>query len=152
MNKTKVLLVTGACLLAGCEATVDSVERPSAKMFPEIEGQKRHVFYVDPVSNEQDKRVEIIAGKQMLVDCNQVMLSGQVVEHNLKGWGYRYYQVEGYTGRGGQTLMACPENSEQEKFIKLNSKDLYRYNSKLPIVVYAPEELEVSFRIWSAES
>ena len=27
---------------------------------------------------------------------------------------------------------------------------LIRYNSRLPIVVYAPEEAEVRYRIWSA--
>ncbi len=27
---------------------------------------------------------------------------------------------------------------------------LLRYNSKLPIVVYAPKDVEVRYRIWSA--
>jgi len=29
---------------------------------------------------------------------------------------------------------------------------LIRYNSRLPIVVYVPEDVEVRYRIWSADS
>lgn len=30
--------------------------------------------------------------------------------------------------------------------------ELLRYNSKLPIVIYAPKDMEVKYRIWKADS
>ncbi|GAA5644810.1 MULTISPECIES: ecotin family protein [Vibrio] len=147
-------LIAGALMLSGC-STMSSADytKPSAEMFPQIDGMTRHVFYLDPANNEQDKRVEIVAGKEMMLDCNRVSLGGQIVEHDLKGWGYNYFQVEGYTGQGASTLMACPPDQEKTKaFVKMYNKDLYRYNSKLPVVVYAPAELDVSIRIWAPES
>jgi ecotin len=52
------------------------------------------------------------------------------------------------------TLMAVdPEAPQAERFITLGGEPfLIRYNSRLPIVVYAPEGVEVRYRIWSAGS
>jgi ecotin len=39
-----------------------------------------------------------------------------------------------------------------DRFITLAGEPyLIRYNSRLPIVVYVPAEVEVRYRIWSAE-
>lgn len=152
--KNSLWLSVGALMLTGCSAmSAADYTKPSAEMYPQIDGLARHVFYVDPTNNEHDKRIEIIAGKEMMLDCNALQLSGQIVEHDLKGWGYTYYQIEGYTGSGASTLMACPADQPKTKgFVKLYNKDLYRYNSKLPVVVYAPAELDVSIRVWAPES
>jgi ecotin len=38
------------------------------------------------------------------------------------------------------------------RFITLGGEPyLIRYNSRLPVVVYAPEGVEVRYRLWSAE-
>jgi ecotin len=48
------------------------------------------------------------------------------------------------------TMMAAPEGSEKvERFVP-GSPLLIRYNSRLPIVVYAPEGYEIRYRIWAA--
>ncbi len=51
------------------------------------------------------------------------------------------------------TLMAIdPKAPKENRFVPLGGEPyLIRYNSRLPIVVYAPEEVEVRYRVWSAE-
>jgi ecotin len=50
-------------------------------------------------------------------------------------------------------MMACPEGKKRAKFVtaSLGEHRLLRYNSKLPIVVYTPENIEVKYRIWQAD-
>ena len=50
-------------------------------------------------------------------------------------------------------MMACPDNTKTKQFIAANLGDaaMQRYNSRLPIVVYAPKDAEVKYRIWKAE-
>jgi ecotin len=50
------------------------------------------------------------------------------------------------------TLMAIDPNAPKvARFITLGGDhDLVPYNSRLPIVVYVPEGVEVRYRIWSA--
>ena len=58
----------------------------------------------------------------------------------MKGWGYTYYEV---TGRdvAMSTMMAAPPGTAQvEKFVS-GTPLLIRYNSRLPVVVYAAEGL-----------
>jgi len=52
------------------------------------------------------------------------------------------------------TLMAIDPNVPKvERFITLGGDPyLIRYNSRLPVVVYVPEGVDVRYRIWSAES
>jgi ecotin len=47
--------------------------------------------------------------------------------------------------------MACPEGSQEVRFVQVRfDQPLLGYNSRLPIVVYAPEGFEVRYRIWQA--
>lgn len=148
-----VLLATGVLALSGCSTmnSLNDVSRPSAEMFPEMDNMAKHVFYVDPASNEADKRIELVIGKMMTTDCNRISLGGSVSEHTLEGWGYTYYQVDA-SPEGISTLMACPDDmAKVNTFVKMPTFDLYRYNSKLPVVVYAPTNLDVNIRIWAPE-
>lgn len=99
---------------------------------------------------EQDYRVELIAGRMIETDGVNTYRLGNVIEpRNLEGWGYTYYEVTG-PRHAASTLMAVPEGAEPvRRFVAAPSR-LIRYNSRLPVVVYAPEEYEVRYRIWSA--
>jgi ecotin len=67
----------------------------------------------------------------------------------LDGWGFTYYEVTGPRAAAG-TLMAVPEGAEPvRRFVSAPSR-LIPYNSRLPVVVYAPEGYEVRYRIWEA--
>jgi ecotin len=52
------------------------------------------------------------------------------------------------------TLMAIDPNAPKvNRFIRLGGEPYFiRYNSRLPIVVYVPEGVEVRYRIWSAST
>ena len=101
-------------------------------------------------ADEADRRVELIAGKTLEVDCNHHSLGGQWQEKTVEGWGYNYYEL-GQVGPARSTLMACPDNSRRQAFVPVGGEPLLvRYNSKLPLVIYAPADVEVRYRIWSA--
>lgn len=47
--------------------------------------------------------------------------------------------------------MACPDGKTKKDFVPVIGEGfVLRYNSKLPIVIYAPKDVEVRYRIWSA--
>lgn len=52
------------------------------------------------------------------------------------------------------TMMACPEGKKEQKFVTawLGEDGMLRYNSKLPIVVYTPANVDVKYRIWKADA
>ena len=52
------------------------------------------------------------------------------------------------------TLMAGPPDAPKvDTFVPVrHGVGLLRYNSKLPLVVYVPEGVEVNYRLWSTES
>ncbi|VEB56920.1 ecotin [Salmonella enterica subsp. enterica] len=51
-------------------------------------------------------------------------------------------------------MMACPEGKKEQKFVTawLGEDGMLRYNSKLPIVVYTPANVDVKYRIWKADA
>lgn len=117
--------------------------------FPAAEkGMVRHVIQVKKQKDESMFQVEIIPGKNMLVDCNRHTLMGKMEEKDLQGWGYNYY-VFSSDGQTRSTLMACNKPKEN-KFVNAQTL-LVRYNSRLPIVIYAPEGYEIQYRIWKAD-
>ena len=51
------------------------------------------------------------------------------------------------------TMMACPDGKKVEKFVTagLGDAGMLRYNSRLPVVVYTPDNVQVKYRIWRAD-
>ena len=45
--------------------------------------------------------------------------------------------------------MAAPEGNKSVNTWVMGQSMTIRYNSRLPIVIYAPEGYEVAYRIWS---
>ncbi|MDF5938708.1 serine protease inhibitor ecotin [Pseudomonas aeruginosa] len=113
-------------------------------------GFTRQVIHLPKQDAEDAFKVEIIAGKTLEADCSQQRLGGELEEHTLEGWGYSYYRLDKVSGPMS-TMMACPGQKKEQRFIPVVGEGfLLRYNSKLPIVVYAPKDVEVRYRIWSA--
>ena len=107
----------------------------------------RYVIKLEEKADEFAYKVELIPGKVMLVDCNRHGLNGKIEEKDLEGWGYNYY-VFSSNGQVFSTQMMCFDPKE-EKFVSSQSL-IVRYNSKLPIVIYAPKGYEIRYRIWEA--
>jgi ecotin len=103
-------------------------------------------------ANPADWRVELIVGKEMTVDCNGPRLNGRIRSETLKGWGYAIYRVSEVTP-GPSTRMACPpEQGPRQAFVALGPKPfVVPYNVSLPIVIYAPKDVQVRWRLWKAE-
>jgi len=116
--------------------------------FPKAEaGMVRHVIELKKKSDESLYKIEIVPGKVMSVDCNHHTLMGKLEEKDLQGWGYTYYEFSS-DGQTRSTMMACNKPNEN-KFVSAQTL-LVRYNSKLPIVIYAPQGYEIKYKVWKA--
>ena len=153
MNITNTFL---ACLLFLLPSLVISDEEHSVlKEFPEVKnGMHRFVIMLPHKerAEENDFKVELIAGKIMQTDgVNIVRLGTSFEARILEGWGYTYYKVVG-KDVAMSTLMAAPGGSPKvDQFVSGHSL-LIKYSSRLPIVVYAPHEHTIKYRIWSAQN
>lgn len=144
-------LVTAFSFATVACATGPTPELSSVADFPAAsEGQARHVIWLAEQPHEELLKVEIVPGKLMMTDCNTRGLMGDFTKKDLSGWGYSYYQLDNVAGPIA-TMMACPDNTKKEAFVPVQGDNfIQRYNSKLPVVVYAPKGVEVRYRIWSA--
>ena len=146
-----VTLITAFSFATVACATGPTPDLNSVANFPAIqEGQARHVIWLAEQQHEELLKVEIVPGKQMMTDCNTRGLLGNFTVQDVRGWGYNYYPLDNVAGPVS-TMMACPDHTKIEAFVPVQGDNfILRYNSKLPIVVYAPKGIEVRYRVWSA--
>ena len=80
-----------------------------------------------------------------------LFFGGTIEEQTIEGWGFTAYRV-GKLGPMAGTLMAVDPNAPKvARFVTLSGDPfLIRYNSRLPVVVYVPEGVEVRYRLWTA--
>lgn len=128
-------------------------ERVELNAFPVVQnGMKRYVIVLeqkDP-AEENELKVEIIPGRVMKTDgVNVIRLGTHIDTYTIEGWGYTYHKVVGQDV-AISTLMAVPEDNDKKDNFVTGKSLLVRYNSRLPIVVYAPNNYEIRYRIWSA--
>lgn len=142
---------TIALLLSGASALANAAKLEDVAPYPKAEaGFVRQVIHLPQQTAEENFKVEVMAGKTLTVDCNRQRLGGTLEEKNLEGWGYPFYRLEKVSGPMS-TLMGCPEGSSRKDFVPvIGDGFMLRYNSKLPIVIYAPKDIEVRYRVWSA--
>ncbi|EXF93575.1 ecotin [Pseudomonas fluorescens HK44] len=145
------ILTAAAVLLSGLSTLASAAKLEDVAPYPKAEsGFTRQVIHLAPQTREDNYLVEILAGKTLTVDCNHQRLGGTLEEKNLEGWGYPFYRLEKVIGPMS-TLMACPDGKSKQDFVAVVGEGFrLRYNSKLPIVVYVPKDVEVRYRIWSA--
>ena len=146
-----VSLLTAACMSAGAQAAEQPLEKVAP--FPKAEkGMKRQVIQLTPQEDESTLKVELLIGQTLEVDCNLHRLSGKLESKTLEGWGYDYYVFDKVSSPVS-TMMACPDGKKEKKFVTayLGDAGMLRYNSKLPIVVYTPDNVDVKYRVWKAE-
>ncbi len=125
------------------------------KAFPAAQdGMARHVITLAPQANEADFKVELQIGKTVKVDAvNRYFFGGQLETETIPGWGFERYVLPQLGPLAGTLMAADPDAPRVERFITLGGEPpLLRYNSRLPLVVYVPQEVEVRHRIWRVQA
>ena len=148
MMKTRVMLVLLCLFAAPAGQAADNM-----KAFPPAgEGMVRYVLQLQKQDDESALKVELIVGQTVQTDeRNRYFFGGKIEAKAIKGWGFTRYKLSKLGPMAG-TLMAIDPNAPKvSRFISLGGEPyLIRYNSRLPIVVYVPEGVEVRYRIWRA--
>ena len=144
---------TVGLIIAGLSTVVHAAKLEEVAPFPKPEqGFTRQVIHLPSQPQEENFQVEILAGKTLTVDCNRQRLGGILEEKNLEGWGYPFYRREKVIG-AMRRMVGCQDCKSKQDFVPVVGDGfLLRYNSKLPIVLYVPEDVDVRYRVWSASS
>lgn len=151
--KKSILAATTALLLALNVEVSSGAATSALAPFPQPEpGQVRHVILLPAQADETRIQVEIQIGKVLTIDCNHYGFGGELIEHQVPGWGYDYF-VYGKEHPLVSTEKACPPDSERTAFVQaVDANRMMRYNSQLPIVIYTPADMKVRYLLWHAES
>ena len=143
----KKITLAMAVTFAGTSLYAADTKKDNIHMFPQAkEGFVRYVIEVPKTQNDYEHKIELLIGKNMMVDCNHHSLSGKIESVTVKGWGYKYLEIKEIKS-GLTTMMAC-KDPKTEKYISIRDT-LRRYNSRSPIVAYVPKGYEVRYCIWS---
>ena len=145
-----VYSVTVLSFLTGLSAVQGA---DNMKAFPPAEaGMVRHVLQLPKQDYEAAFKVELIAGKTVQVDeGNRYFFGGKIEAQSIKGWGFTRYIVSKLGPMAGTLMAGDPNAPKVNRFVAIGGEPyIIRYNSRLPVVVYAPEGVEVRYRIWSA--
>jgi ecotin len=149
----KAMVVLAAALILAVPFTTRAAD--TMKAFPPAQkGMVRHVLQLPELADETVYKVELMIGKTVQTDeQNQYFFGGRIETTTLEGWGFPIYTLS-VLGPMAGTLMAVDPNAPKvARFITLAGEPyLIRYNSRLPVVVYVPEGVEVRYRIWQAGS
>jgi ecotin len=150
MRKISAILVLFICFSAIATNAGDNMQA-----FPPPEkGQLRYVLQLPEQDDESLYKVELIVGRTVETDkTNQYFFGGNIIEETITGWGFPRYILKELGPMAG-TLMAVDPNAPQvDRFIHLGGEPyLIRYNSRLPVVIYVPQGVEVRYRIWRTDS
>jgi len=123
------------------------------KAFPPAEeGMVRYVLQLPEKTDASDFKMELIVGKTVQVDMqNRYFFIGQIDAETIPGWGFTRYLVKKIGPMAGTRMAVDPDAPKVERFITLGGDPyLIPYNSRVPVVIYVPEGVDVRYRIWSA--
>jgi ecotin len=127
---------------------------PELKPYAEAdEGMQRYVIELPALEDESLRKVELVVGKTVPTDgVNRHFFGGNITREIVMGWGYSYYELKAIGPMAGTLMAGPPDAPLVETFVQVrHDLGLLRYNSKLPLVVYVPEGVEVRYRLWSTE-
>ncbi|MGB0135313.1 ecotin [Dokdonella sp.] len=146
----RAIALSMATLLA-CALPVSAAD--DMKAFPPAEeGMVRHVLQLPEKNDESLFQVELIAGQTVKLDKeNRYFFGGEFEEETIGGWGYPRYLISELGPMAGTRMAIDPAAPKIDRFVTLGGEPyLIRYNSRLPIVVYAPKGVDLRYRVWRA--
>jgi len=164
----KPIACFGAALSLSALAALPGVAIPRLNLtgYPDpAPGLKRWVIQpsgllpksADPLisAHPLDWRIQLIVGQTVRLDCNTKRLSGSGMTMRMlpKASGKALFEVKGPVAVIS-TKMACPDDQPtRTTFLSLgNQPYLVPYNASWPIVVDLPENVQMRWRIWKAET
>ncbi len=120
---------------------------------PAGDGMTRYVLDLPKEKNESAFKLELIVGKLVKTDAdNRYFFGGKIEAETIEGWGFTRYVLKKMGPMAGTLMAPRPGAPKVDRFITLGGEPMIiRYNSKLPVVVYVPEGVEVRYRIWRAD-
>ena len=133
-------------------AVISAHAADNLKAFPPAEeGMMRYVLQLPRQDDESIFKVELLVGKTVQIDeKNRYFFGGKIEKETIKGWGYPRYNVSEMGPMAGTRMAVDPDVPKIARFISLGGEPyIIRYNSRMPIVVYVPEGIEVRYRIWT---
>jgi ecotin len=151
--KSFVLSLLSACMTVFPASAGTEAER-NLKAFPAADdGMTRHVLMLPPEEKEDSLRVELEIGKTVRTDeANRYFFAGKLQAVDIEGWGFTRYVLSELGPMAGTLMAVDPDVPKVDRFITLGGEpQLLRYNSRLPLVVYVPKDVEVRFRVWRAD-
>lgn len=93
--------------------------------------------------------MELVVGRIVTVDCNRHQFTGRILAETLPR-DLTIHRVE--LGPMISTRMACPSQLPQRRFVSLQGRPhVVPYDASRPLVIYAPKEALVRWRIWRPE-
>lgn len=139
---------------AACAVVTRAADDPNMKAFsPADAGMTRHVITVPALNDEDALKVELIIGQTVKLDAaNRYFFGGTLETVTIEGWGFERYVLRQLGPMGGTLMAVDPNAPKVDRFITIGGEPkLYRYNSRLPLVVYVPDDVEVRYRVWRAD-
>ena len=164
----KPIACFGAALSLSALAALPGVAIPRLNLtgYPDpAPGLKRWVIQpsgllpksADPLisAHPLDWRIQLIVGQMVRLDCNTKRLSGTGMTMRMlpKASGKALFEVKGPVAVIS-TKMACPDDQPtRTSFLSLGKQPyLVPYNASWPIVVDLPENVQLRWRVWKAET
>ena len=164
----KPIACFGAALSLSALAALPGVAIPRLNLtgYPDpAPGLKRWVIQpsgllpksADPLisAHPLDWRIQLIVGQTVTLDCNSKRLSGSGMTMRMlpNASGKALFEVKGPVAVIS-TKMACPDDqSSRSSFLSLGKQPyLVPYNASWPIVVDLPENVQLRWRVWKAET
>jgi len=131
--------------------SVPTVSMHDLSIFPNLENLVKHAIFLEQRVDEAIYKVEIFAVKSQEVDnCNNHFLLGDFELKILEGHGFPYYIFQSNT-QIISTKMGCGDNIRKIKNVPSGKAELVKYISALPLVVYAPKDIEIKYKIWKQD-
>lgn len=116
-------LSLSSALLAACAqppmTTAAATPNPAAlkelKAFPAtLAGHVRHVIELPALPDEDERKLELMGGKAMTVDCNSRGMDGRFEPRDVQGWGYTYWVLQS-RGQGAHDDDDVPAGQRQAR-------------------------------------
>jgi ecotin len=152
VEQASMLMALGAFFLLPGNAAFAAASG-NLHAFPAAEaGMERHVIELPQQPDESLFRVELMIGKTVKTDSvNRYFFNGRLETEIIDGWGFQRYILRELGPMAGTLMAVEPDAPMVERFVTLGGEaQLLRYNSRVPLVVYLPADVELRHRLWRA--